>query len=77
MLRRGRRINENDIVGQRVGRLIVKQHLYHYYEDTKGGRRKRHDYLCICDCGKYTVVRRDDLRSEKSRSCGCLRRKVK
>lgn len=76
--RRDRRlINENDIVGRRVGRLIVVQHYYCYYENTKGGKRRRHDYICACDCGNYTVVRRDDLLSEKSRSCGCLRRKVK
>ncbi len=30
-------------------------------------------WLCECVCGKFTSVRSCDLRSGKTRSCGCLR----
>jgi len=33
-------------------------------------------YLCVCDCGKVKRVRRDHLKTGKTQSCGCLRRKV-
>lgn len=30
-------------------------------------------WLCECDCGEYTIVRSQKLRSGEIRSCGCLR----
>lgn len=32
-------------------------------------------WLCICNCGKEAVVKSDNLRYGRTRSCGCLRRK--
>ena len=31
------------------------------------------EWLCQCDCGKHVTVRGTDLRSGKTKSCGCLR----
>lgn len=31
-------------------------------------------YLCRCDCGNETTVNRNDLRSGRTQSCGCLNR---
>ena len=53
-----------DITGKRVGRLIVSK---------KAGRTKRGvSWLCKCDCGNEKVVCGADLRSGKTKSCGCL-----
>ena len=54
-----------NITGQRFGRLTV---IYNYCH----GRRSI--WGCRCDCGSLRVVRGDDLRSGRSRSCGCLRK---
>ena len=37
------------------------------------GSSKHHEkiWLCICDCGKETVVRASKLRSGRTGSCGC------
>jgi hypothetical protein len=31
-------------------------------------------WACLCSCGQICVARRDDLRSEHKKSCGCFRR---
>jgi hypothetical protein len=33
-------------------------------------------WLCSCDCGKYCLVRTDQLSSGNSSSCGCLQREL-
>ena len=55
-----------DRVGDRHGRLIVVSH-------AGKDHRKKHLWLCRCDCGKEKVVVGDNLSSGKSNSCGCLR----
>ena len=56
-----------DLTGVRFGRLVVLRE----YGRTKGGKVT---WLCRCDCGVEVVVRSDDLRSERTKSCGCLSR---
>jgi hypothetical protein len=53
-------------VGMRYGRLLVKSH-------AGRDRRKKHIWLCVCDCGNEKVVVGDNLSSKKSKSCGCLK----
>ena len=53
-----------NIAGQRFGRLTVIQRA-----KNKG---RRTQWKCRCDCGRIKDVRFDDLRSGKTRSCGCL-----
>ena len=53
-----------DITGQRFGRLVVK---------SRAEGNGRPAWQCQCDCGKQCVVVGEDLRSGKTRSCGCLR----
>jgi len=55
-----------DLSGKRFGRLIVLE----YFLKEK----MRHYYLCDCDCGNETIVRRNELLSHDTRSCGCLQR---
>lgn len=56
------------IAGEKIGRLVVVS------PSMKAG--KKTTWLCRCDCGKEVVVRTSDLRSGKSRSCGCLHLEV-
>jgi len=52
-----------DITGQRFGKLVVIEKVCGY---------PSYSWKCKCDCGNTKVVRRGNLTSGKSRSCGCL-----
>ena len=54
-----------DLTGQRFGALIVLSPA-----ENIGGRTA---WVCRCDCGQESIVRRDDLRSGHTHSCGCQR----
>ena len=58
-----------DLTEKRFGRLIVKDRA-----ERNDGRGIR--WLCSCDCGEVKVVRGRDLRSEHTKSCGCLRKEL-
>ena len=58
-----------DLTGQRFGRLVVIRECGR----TKDGKVL---WLCRCECGAEVVVRSNDLRSEKTKSCGCLSREL-
>lgn len=55
-----------DIIGKRFGYLTV---IDHDHSDTHG----RSYWLCRCDCGEFTVKRRDVLLHNNTISCGCKR----
>jgi hypothetical protein len=58
-----------DLVGQRLGRLIVFQ--------FAGMTRDSHPlYRCLCDCGKEKIIRGHDLSAGKTKSCGCLYKEI-
>jgi hypothetical protein len=52
-----------DLTGRTFFRLKVAKYL--------GTRGKNSYWDCVCSCGKTTAVRRDQLVSGVSRSCGC------
>lgn len=54
-----------DLTGQRFGRLIA---LTRIAINGKPGR-----WLCQCDCGNQTEVAVNQLKSARTKSCGCLR----
>ena len=56
-----------DLTGQPFGRLIV---IREYGRDKNGHVL----WLCKCECGREVVVSGDNLRSENTKSCGCLQR---
>lgn len=58
-----------DLTGQRFGRLLVIRE----YGRSKSGKVT---WLCKCDCGAEVVVISGDLRSERTKSCGCLSREL-
>lgn len=56
-----------DLTGQRFGLLLVR-------EFAGFAERRRKVWLCLCDCGQESLVRSSQLRSGRTRSCGCLKR---
>lgn len=55
-----------DLTGQRFGRLIVVS------ESQNRIRKNGRNWVCVCDCGKQTIVSAINLRRGKTNSCGCL-----
>lgn len=57
-----------DLTGQRFGKLVaMKRAPNPYSESTHEGAF----FLCLCDCGKETVVASSNLRRNHTTSCGC------
>jgi hypothetical protein len=54
-----------NLTSQRFGRLLVLSYVGKNYPRTA--------WLCACDCGESKVVFANNLRSGKTKSCGCLR----
>lgn len=65
------RMNVNDIIGKRLGKLEVISYAGHRYDNTKGGERLRHCYVVQCDCGTVKTITRGPIVSEIVHSCGC------
>lgn len=59
-----------DITGKRFGRLTVLGRVPNTY--GKNGKATVY-WFCKCDCGKEFSVYGSDLRSGKTKSCGCQR----
>lgn len=53
-----------DITGQKFGILVVA---FRY-----GTIRRCATWLCLCDCGNFTIVAGHRLKSGHTKSCGCL-----
>lgn len=54
-----------DLTGQRFGRLVV-------LERAGSSAKQEARWLCLCDCGRKTLVTGSNLRSGHTNSCGCL-----
>lgn len=54
-----------DLTGLRVGRLLVIS-----YSESNDGRKA---WVCHCDCGTKVDIRGVNLRSGKTKSCGCFK----
>ena len=61
------RSNIIDLAGKRFSRLIVIE-----IDSKRSEKTKRTHWMCQCDCGNITTVRGDFLRTENTKSCGCL-----
>ena len=57
-----------DLTGQRYSQLVVIERT-----QNKGNKVR---WVCKCDCGATAIVSSHELRSGKTRSCGCLQRKI-
>lgn len=63
----------SDIVGQVFGRLTVVEHSRTERYANPKYQRIDYFYLCRCQCGETAVVKRNDLRANHTKSCGCLK----
>ena len=52
-----------DLTGNRYGKLTVIKRVQ---RDSKNSA-----WLCLCNCGKYSVAYAPNLKSGKTRTCGC------
>lgn len=62
-----------DIIGKRFGKLVVIKLVK---KPDKYKKRGGTFWLCKCDCGKFIVVWRGNLRGGKQRACGCLQHRA-
>lgn len=67
-----RRTGLKDITGQVYGRLTAISRVPSPVSES-GESKAKVRWLCTCECGRTHVVVAQDLRSGKTRSCGCLR----
>jgi hypothetical protein len=66
-----------DLVGTRVGRLVVISAAPDRVRVRKDSSNSVRAYWnCLCDCGKSIEVRQDAILSSKSNSCGCIRDEI-
>lgn len=63
-----RAVADEDMVGQRFGRLVVQSR--NPRSTAAGGTR----WDCLCDCGQSKTLPLNRLRNGNTRSCGCLLR---
>ncbi len=63
------RANIKDITGHRFGRLSC---LYLRGSNTMGASV----WYCACDCGEKKFVLAQDMKSGRTKSCGCLGREL-
>jgi len=59
----------NDLSGNRYDMLSVIRRV----ENSRDGYVQ---YLCVCDCGNYKIIKADNLRNGHTHSCGCLKKKM-
>jgi hypothetical protein len=50
--------------GDKFGKLLVVR-------EDHIDKNRQHVYLCICDCGNETLVRKDHLKDGSTKSCSC------
>lgn len=59
-------IKFDDITGTRFGRLVAQ------WPSGIKGKRQKHLWLCLCDCGNLRIIRSDALKTGHTYSCGCF-----
>lgn len=57
----------NDLTGQRFGRFVVLTRV-------ENGKNRKAQWLCRCDCGTEKIVHGYNLRTGRSKSCGCYQK---
>lgn len=62
--------NTIDITGQKFGKLTVIERAY-------SGKNRQVYWRCKCDCGNEAIISGVQLRSGRTRSCGCICKTIK
>ena len=63
----------NDLTGMRFGRWTVVKRCGSRTYGEPGASSSFPLWLCRCDCGAEALVLGENLKSGRSKSCGCLR----
>lgn len=63
-----------DLTGTQFGRLTVVRQAENYVNPNTGNKSSR--WLCKCECGNQKIIRRGDLQSGKTLSCGCYHKEI-
>ena len=68
-----RKLNTNDIIGQKFNKLTVLKYLYNKRTPHPCGKVDIcHYYLCKCECGRIKQIERQALIKNRIKSCGIL-----
>ncbi len=70
MVNKSKNKPNKDLTGKKSGKLTILS------LSSKRGKRGQYYYDCICDCGNKTSVVINSLVKERTKSCGCLMKKV-
>ena len=62
-----------DLTGKRFGKLVAIEYVEDFYT-TPDGLYNLGGWLCECDCGNKKIVLAKNLKSGRTKSCGCIRR---
>lgn len=65
--RKGKVFSENDLIGQKFGRLTVLAK-----SENRAGVRKKIMWICQCECGEIKEITGESLKSGTTKSCGCI-----
>lgn len=60
------------IVGKRFGKLLVVRFVNFFVTELKNRIYRQSMWECRCDCGCSTIVKRNNLVTSNTKSCGCL-----
>lgn len=61
-----RNVTKYNLIGEKFGTLTVTAY-------AGINKHSGTDYLCLCDCGKYTIVSRNSLIEGAVKTCGCVK----
>lgn len=61
---------KKNLIGQKFGRLEVIEEGASFR--TRSGKIQCAGWICKCDCGNVVTVRSNSLKTNKTKSCGCL-----
>ncbi len=65
------KVDVNDIVGKKFGKLTVISFVSHDIKETKSAKKHLYKYLCKCECGNIKILTRTALMQGEAKSCGC------
>lgn len=63
-----RQIYLNSFINQKYNMITITS--YSHREEES----RRHVYNCVCDCGKVGIIKLDQITSNNTKSCGCIRK---
>lgn len=68
-------MDKQELIGKKVGKLtVIGFDKIIYKTDSKGKNRNQGYWLCKCECGNEVSISRNVLVSNKTKSCGCLKK---